>query len=205
MVPQFCKNALGLQRERRLGQAGASRGAQNRAGRFHSGFTQVSLRFHSGFTSVAAASRHPARPRNARCLLSRCQTEAQETIWVAFPEPTSGIYAQPEVFDTDFGSSTPMPRMQEIALRLQRERRTATSETPGSRPSSKCSAARLFRSDCNWFDQPLAAISRQRAPKGPARRATRAATDVQNRPPRRTRVRARTCAARLKKTQTFIK
>ena len=45
MVPRFCKNALGLQRERRLGQAGASRGAQNRAGRFHSGFTQVSLRF----------------------------------------------------------------------------------------------------------------------------------------------------------------
>ena len=95
----------------------------------------VSLRFHSGFTSVAAASRHPARPRSARCLLSRCQTEAQETIWVAFSEPTSGIYAQPEVFDTDFGSSTPMPHMQEIALRLQRERRTATSETPGSRPS----------------------------------------------------------------------
>ena len=162
--------------------------------RFHSGFTQVSLRFHSGFTSVAAASRHPAPPRNARCLISRCQTGAQETIWVAFPQPTGGNYARPEVFDTDFGGSTPMPCMQEIALRLQRERRPATSVTAGSRPLSKCSAARFSRSKCNWIDQPLGAVSRQRAPKGPARRATRAATEVQNRPPgasKRTRARAR--------------
>ena len=100
--------------------------------RFHSGFTQVSLRFHSGFPSVAVALRHPALPRNARCLLLWCQTETQEAIWVAFRQPSGGIYAQPEVFDTDFRISTPMPRMQEIALRLQRERRPATSEPPKS-------------------------------------------------------------------------
>jgi hypothetical protein len=174
--------------------------------RFHSGFTQVSLRFHSGFTSVAAASRQPARPRNARCLISRIQTEAQETLWVAFPQPTGGNYAQPEVFDTDFGSSTLMPRMQEIALRLQRERRPATSETAGSRSLSKCAAARFFGSECNWLDQPLAAVSRQRAPKGPARRATRAATEAQNRPPGAPeRARARASERATKKTQFFVK